>query len=183
MKKKLIELMKAAADRVRTRPSEQLTAGHVRLSVWALLIMLWAPVALVAAVLTIPSLAWAIAPAAAAAVDQPINVTFEQLVLAVLLSSCGGGTALLIRIDRELSQAKQRSVPHMLVFCASHMAGGWLAGALAFLMARSQDLDVWNGLIAVVVASFMGAKFLEMAAERLYTGKLPGGMAPPASGV
>lgn len=183
MKAKLTEFFAGLVDRLRTRPSEQLTAQHVRWVVWTILIMWYTPVVSFSVLMAIPSLALAAAPAAAHALDQPLNVSIEQLALAVLLSSCGGGTALLIRIDRELSQAKQRSVPHMLIFCASHMCGGWLAGALAFLLARAGDFDVWNGLILVLVASFTGAKFVEMVAERVYSSKLPPGMTPPASGV
>uniref|UniRef100_UPI0025F63590 hypothetical protein n=1 Tax=uncultured Xylophilus sp. TaxID=296832 RepID=UPI0025F63590 len=64
-------------------------------------------------------------------------------------------------------------LPRPLLFCAAHMLGSWLAGTLAFITAQQQVMDVWLGLGLVIVASFIGAKFVEGAAER-YLARVPG---------
>ncbi len=171
------EFFRAAMARFRTSTSDQLTAPYLRVAVWALIGLWWAPWLVFSGLMALPALALA-APDMAAAMASPLDVSLLLVGLALLLSSGSAGTALLIRIDRELSDAPARSLPRMLVFCLAHMFGGWLAGTLAFLIGQSSKLDVWAGLILVVVASFMGAKFIELIAERMF----PSNPSPPAGG-
>ncbi|ROR25169.1 hypothetical protein EC845_1209 [Comamonas sp. BIGb0124] len=175
MPSKFIDLVRVIKARMQTSPSEQLTAPKVRTAVWFVVGLLWGPWFLLGGLTAIPSLAWA-SPDLKQALESPLNVSLVLVALAILLSSLSAATALLIRLDRELSQAQHRTLPHMAILCAWHMAGGWCAGTVAFMTAQTAQMDVWTSLIGVVLASFSGAKFLEFMAERYMTGKFP----PPA---
>ena len=135
---------------------------------WALLVLMWAPVLALAA------------PVANTSLELVLQVSPALVVIAVMLSSLSGVTALVIRIDRELSAAPDKPLPRPWLFCGAHMLGSWLAGTLAFLLAQQQAMDVWLGLGLVIAASFIGAKFVEGVAERYLARILP--TAPPAQG-
>ena len=65
------------------------------------------------------------------------------------------------------------------LFVAAHMGGSWLAGVGALLLGKSNGWDVWTVLLSVLVASFGGAKILEMWAERWFANlPLPGEVKP-----
>jgi hypothetical protein len=53
------------------------------------------------------------------------------------------------------------------------MLGSWLAGTLAFIMTQQRQADVWVTLGLVLVASFLGAKFIEAIAEKYLARSLP----------
>ncbi|XXQ55608.1 hypothetical protein ACA040_004326 [Xenophilus aerolatus] len=149
--------------RLTTQPSQQLTAPKLRRIIWGLIAGMWLPWPAVAAVM-------------AATADDPLNIPPVLLLLALVISSLAGATALLMRIDRELSAAPDKPLPRPWLMCASHMAGSWLAGTLAFIVGRQGSLDVWTTLGLVLTASFIGAKFIESMAERYMPGRLnPGG--------
>ncbi|WP_295850943.1 hypothetical protein, partial [uncultured Xylophilus sp.] len=83
--------------RLSTSTSAQLTAPHLRTTLWLLLALLWLPVLAIAA------------PAAAGgSLDLAVRVSPALIAVSVLLSSLSGATALVIRIDRELSAAPDK---------------------------------------------------------------------------
>jgi hypothetical protein len=140
-----------------TTQSRALTARHLRAAVWVLLLTLWAPVALAVGALATPA-----APVVAVALE----VSPLLLLISAALSTLSGATALLLRIDRELTAAPDRPLPRPWLFCSAHMLGSWLAGVMAFIGSQRADLSGWEVLFAVLVASFVGARAIEMVAER-----------------
>lgn len=104
--------------------------------------------------------------------------------LAGLVSTLSGATALAWRINDLLLKedarlaaegGERRPFVRPLLFAFAHMGGSWMAGLLAFAMGRANDWDVWTLLAAVLLASFIGAKFVEAAAERwMAVVRLPG---------
>jgi hypothetical protein len=97
------------------------------------------------------------------------------LVLTAIISTLSGGTALAWRIndlmlkedERVAAQGgERRPFVRPWLFAGAHMGGSWMAGTLLFLFARAGDWGVWHTLAGVLIASFAGAKFIELAAER-----------------
>ena len=89
----------------------------------------------------------------------------------------------LVRINKKLVEAQAAEIPQAFVrpwlFVAAHMGGSWLAGVGALLLGKSNGWDVWTVLLSVLVASFGGAKILEMWAERWFANlPLPGEVKP-----
>jgi len=159
-------LRRAIAARCRTATSQQLTAPYLRIVIWAGLAILWAP--LVVILLAVPM------AARAAALVEGFQVPGLLLAVSMFLSTLAGITALLIRVERELSAAPDQPLPRPMLFCAAHMGGSWLAGLLAFIINQAQQFNVWYGLGLVIGASFAGAKFVEMWAERAVLSRSPG---------
>ncbi|MGQ2992783.1 hypothetical protein [Variovorax sp.] len=162
-------MMKELHDRFATQPSQQLTAPKLRRIIWGLIAAIWLPL------LALP----AFAAAAQADLADPLNIPPVLMVLALVISSLSGATALLMRIDRELSAAPDKPLLRPWLMCASHMAGAWLAGTLAFIVARQTSLDVWTTLGLVLTASFANAKFIESMLERFMPGRLNTGGSNP----
>ncbi|HEY8357052.1 MAG TPA: hypothetical protein VIL30_06280 [Ramlibacter sp.] len=109
-------------------------------------------------------------------IEKGASVSLLVVLLSMVLSTMSGATALLLRIDRELAAAAPGTpLARPWVFCSAHMLGAWMAGTLAFLMMQRAEVDVYSKLVAVLVASFLGAKFIEMVAER-FIGKTPAPM-------
>lgn len=158
-------MMRELHDRLTTKPSNQLTAPHLRRLIWCFIAFVWSPLALLPAVA-------AVLPAVGQAVADPLNTPPLLMVLAVVISTLAGATALLIRIDRELTAAPDKPLPRPWIMCASHMAGAWLAGVLAFIVCRQADTGVWWTLGYVLLASFASAKFLEISVERILPSRL-----------
>ena len=150
-------MMKEIKRRLQTRPSRQLSADHLRRLIWCGIVLVWAPFFAV--------------PAIAAVVPnndiiEQLNIPPVLMVLALIISTLAGVTALLMRIDRELSAAPNAPLPHPWIMSASHMTGAWLAGSLAFILSREYSFQVWNTLGFVLGASFGNAKFIESMLER-----------------
>lgn len=167
-------MMQKLKDRFTTKPSLQLTAPRLRRLIWYALALVWAPFA------AIPAIAAAVGPAATSALEDPLNIPPVLMALAMVISSLAGATALLMRIDRELSAAPDRPLPRPWIMSSSHMAGAWLAGVGAFIISRQWGLEVWATLGFVLSASFANAKFLEAMLERYLPWRGPG--APGAPG-
>lgn len=164
---KLSELRRAMSARLRTATSDQLTAPYLRLVIWAGIGLLWLPIVLLLA---------AISPAArAAGLAEGFQVPALLAGVSMILSTLAGITALLIRVERELSAAPDRPLPRPFLFCAAHMTGSWLAGILAFIVNQAQEMPPWWGLGIVIGASFAGAKAVEMWAEKFTIGRGPVG--------
>jgi hypothetical protein len=106
-----------------------------------------------------------------------LDVDPVLLVLSTIVSLLSGGTTLLIRVNNLLiAEAKKADevpgyVPRPLVrpwlFVSAHMAGSVLAGLAMFIITRQQSVGPWESLAGVLLASFIGATFLERMAEKL----------------
>lgn len=81
------------------------------------------------------------------------------------LSTLSGVTALTLRVDAELRRARSKNLHRPVLFVSSHMLGSWLAGVLAFALSEHSTLGPWAQIISVIIASFMGAKFVEKISE------------------
>ena len=95
------------------------------------------------------------------------------LIVVIALSTLAGATALVIRIDRELRDKPGVVFERPTLFAVAHMLGSWLAGTLAFILAESQNMNDWGELGFIITASFMGAKFIELVAEKYLIKTLP----------
>lgn len=154
-------------DRLTTRPSKQLTAPHLRRTIWSMLLLVWLPF------LAFPS--WAVVMGTASALEDPLNVPPVLLFVTMAISTLAGATALSIRIDRELSAAPDRPLPRPWSMSISHMLGAWTAGMAAFIVAQQGALSVWATLGMVLTGSFLNAKFLEWLTERYFPNRTGGG--------
>ncbi len=133
--------------------------NYLRLCLRALTVLLW-----------LPAVAWA---GTLITVDGLVSVPLSLVVISSMLSTMSGATALLIRIDKELQAAPDKPLPRPWLFCAAHMGGSWMAGTLGFIVSRHQGMDVWLAMGLVIAASFLGAKFIELVAERYLSRVLP----------
>ena len=143
-----------------------MTVKYLRLCLRMLLILLWAP-----------AVVWAGTVAGSTAASSLDSVPLSFVLISTMLSTGSGATALLLRIDKELQGNPGQPLPRPWLFCSAHMGGSWLAGTLGFILGRQQDMDVWLAMGLVIISSFLGAKFIEMVAER-WIGKV----LPPTSG-
>ena len=164
---KFAEMRRALAARIRTATSAQLTASYLRFVIWGGLAAIWLP--LVVLLFAIPM------AARAQGLAEGFQVPGLLLSVSMFLSTLAGITALLIRVERELSAAPDKPLPRPLLFCAAHMTGSWLAGILAFIVNQAQELNAWWGLGIVIGASFAGAKAVELWAEKFTIGRGPVG--------
>lgn len=136
-----------------------MTPQYISLVLKFLVLLLWCPTA-----------AWA----ATVTLNQTLSsINGGTLFLIWALSSLSGATALVWRVDKELRAAPGAKLPLPWLFASAHMLGSWLAGVLAFLICESQNMDDWFELGAIVCASFMGAKFIELVAEKYLARMLP----------
>lgn len=132
----------------------------------ALVLLMWAPAAAFAATL-----------AATGADASPLNVPAALIVATLLLSTLAGATTLAQRLVSELREHPDKPLVKPWLYCLAHMLGSWCAGTFFFLMAMSQQAGVWTLLGMVLIASFVGAKALELAAERYLPTAFPKGSA------
>lgn len=163
-------MMNEIHARLTTKPSQQLTAPKLRRLIWWLIAAIWVPL------FTLPAFAAVLARAGA---EDPLNIPPVLMLLALVISSLAGATALLMRIDRELSAAPDKPLLRPWLMCASHMTGAWLAGTLAFIVSRQGAFDVWTTLGFVLAASFANAKFIESMLEKFLPGRLGGPTGEP----
>lgn len=126
----------------------------IRVVRWMVLLM-WAPAAAFAAVL-----------ASTGADASPLNIPSALLVATLLLSTLAGATTLAQRLVSDLRADPPKPLVKPWLYCVSHMLGSWLSGAFFFLACMSQGTGVWTLLCTVLIASFLGAKALEAAAEK-----------------
>jgi hypothetical protein len=110
---------------------------------------------------------WPISVIAAAAIPtDPFGISGLQVLVMSIISTLSGLTALTIRIDSELKQNQMEKLPRPRLFITSHMLGSWLAGVLAFSLSQQGGVGVWGEIIAITVASFSGARFVESMSEK-----------------
>lgn len=129
----------------------------------ALVLLMWAPAAAFAATL-----------AATGADTSPLNVPAALIVASLLFSTLAGATTLALRLVSELRAADKPLVSPWL-YCLAHMLGSWCAGSFFFFVGMSSGAGVWTLLGTVLLASFAGAKALEVAAEKWLPTSLPKG--------
>lgn len=142
---------------------------YLRVCLRAMLWLLWTPALAVSIFLGLsPSIAVAGA-VIVITIDGGTSIPLSLIIINTFLASLSGGTALVLRIDKELGREPGKRLVRPWLFCAAHMLGSWLAGALAFLMCQGTAWDVWYRLGFVIIASFLGAKFIELVAEK-FTG-------------
>ena len=119
-----------------------------------LLVFMWAPTLAAAGVVT--------------AAQGSSSLTLDPVLLGIsaAITTLAGATSLAIRINTTLLADPDKPLVRPWLFCLAHMLGSWLAGCLGFIMGRAEAWDVWTSLLVVLVAAFMGAKFVEMMAEK-----------------
>lgn len=124
---------------------------------------------------------WPIAAGCSPLVANAAEITFGQgfaqipgiAWIAVLgLSTLAGVTALLLRISAQINEgpdgATAKPMKDARIFAAAHMCGSWLAGVVVFLLALH---GAWPDFLvgaAIILASFGGAKTLELLTERFF---------------
>lgn len=131
--------------------------GGIRL----LILLLWPTTLLAAPALqqsfdSVPGIAWLVASA---------------------LSTLGGVTALMYRLQMQLENPDYKPVKRLWVLVTSQMLCSWLAGAIFFLLGLHWEFPLFLLGASVAVASFGGAKSIESVASRFVT-KDP---APPSN--
>lgn len=122
--------------------------------------------------------------AAALTFDQAVaQITLRESLLLGVLMTLAGVTALLFRISSHVNAEMDEPAPmlpirNLPLLAAAHMCGSWLAGVIAYFAAA--HLDMPGLLVGVVVplASFGGAKTLELMYNRFIADRL----APPRAG-
>lgn len=139
-----------------------MTVKYLRLCLRMLLILLWTP-----------AVVWAGTVASSNLANGLDTVPLSFVLISTMLSTGSGATALLLRIDKELQGNPGQPLPRPWLFCSAHMGGSWLAGTLGFILGRQQNIDVWLAMGLVIISSFLGAKFIEMVAERWIGKVLP----------
>lgn len=137
---------------------------YLALTLRALVLVMWTP-----------AVAFAAALAATGAEASPLNVPPALAVATLLLSTLAGATTLAIRVLAELKANPEKPLVKPWLYCLAHMLGSWCAGAFFFIVAMSQQYGVWMLLAMVLLASFVGAKALEVAADRWLPTTLPKG--------
>lgn len=133
----------------------------------ALIVCMWAPAVAFAAVVA----------ATGGAEQSPLNVPAALLFATVVVSTLAGATTLAIRVVSEFKSDPGKPLVRPWLYCLAHMAGSWLSGTFFFLVAMDQNFGVWRLLATVLIASFVGAKALEMAADKWLPTTLPKGAA------
>lgn len=158
------------AARCRTTTSDQLTAPRLRWILWGSILLLWGPLILLLAVIPVA--------VRAQSVEAGFQVPVLLFGVSMFLSTLSGLTALLVRVERELSAAPDRPLLRPVLLVSVHMSGSWLAGILAFILNQANSWPAWPGLAFVVALSFVGAKGVEWYVEKVMPGiTRPGGAA------
>ncbi len=98
--------------------------------------------------------------------SDAINVPLLVVAVNLGFSTLAGATTLAIRINGQLLKDPDKPLPKPWLFCTAHMLGSWCAGSFFFMLAQHQHVGFWMGLGWVLLASFAGAKVLELAVER-----------------
>ena len=124
-----------------------------------------------------PSLA--MAAAVASNTNDFSSISWVLASVAMLLSTLSGITALLHRVERELRAQPDHPLMRPWLLSITHMTGSWTAGALAFIIGEAQDMNDWWELAGVIAASFMGATFIQAAAEKWLGARMPAAFDQP----
>ena len=115
---------------------------------------------------------WGGAAAAAGAIAlstspmPPLQLDPVLALLSCFTSSLAGATTLAIRVNNLLMGEASKPMVKPWLFALSHMLGSWLAGLAGFLVGRVNGWEPWNALLIVLLMSFVGAKGLELLAEK-----------------
>lgn len=136
-----------------------MTPHYLAQSLLALLFFLWTPTL---------ALAYSLSTT-----HHRIDVDPVLAVFSCVLATMAGATTLAIRLNGLTNEEPPRPLVKPWLFCFAHMMGSWLAGTVAFLLGRSQAMEVWASLLVVVLLSFGGAKVVEQMAEKYLAGSRP----------
>ncbi|MES2909844.1 MAG: hypothetical protein V4718_00560 [Pseudomonadota bacterium] len=128
---------------------------HITILIKLLAIFSWMPTAGLAAVV-----------AQLGPDSEFVNVTLLVVLVNLGFSTLAGATTLAIRINGQLLKNPEKPLPKPWLFCAAHMLGSWCAGSFFFMLGQHQHVGFWMCLGWVLLASFAGAKVLELAVER-----------------
>ena len=132
----------------------------LRHDLWTFVALLWLPVIATAAPLV-------------SSLELLAAVPVALIVVAAFVSTLFGVTSLAYRIDRALSAAPDKPLPHLWVTCVANMLGSWSAGCLGFFLSQGQDWNIWLGLACVSAMSFSGAKAVEAVSDKLLAKAVP----------
>jgi hypothetical protein len=89
--------------------------------------------------------------------------------VASALSTLGGVTALMYRLQMQLENPEYKPVNRLWALVVSQMLCSWLAGAIFFLLGLHWEFPLFLLGASVAVASFGGAKSIESVASWLVT--------------
>lgn len=119
------------------------------------------PLALLLVVKGIVYMLWPItAMAAGLTLAETVHTTpLLAWLLVILMSAMSGLTSLLNRIKDTMPE-------RLVMFCAGHMLGSVLSGVLAFAVCEMTEVPGWGQLVAVIVASYGGAEFVDRMSRR-----------------
>lgn len=107
-----------------------------------------------------------------------LQQSFESIpgiawLVASALSTLGGVTALMYRLQMQLEQPDPPRPVRLWVLVSSQMLCSWLAGSIFFLLGLHWEWPLFLLGASVAVASFGGAKSIESVANWLISSKLP----------
>ena len=128
---------------------------HITILIRLLAVFCWVPTTALAAVV-----------AQLGPESEFVNITLLVVLVNLGFSTLAGATTLAIRINGQLLKDPDKPLPKPWIFCAAHMGGSYSAGSFFFFVAQHQHVGFWMGLGWVLLASFGGAKLLEMAVEK-----------------
>lgn len=112
-----------------------------------------------------------VAVAAATVSEQQLEIDPVLALLTCFLSSLMGGTTLAMKLNNifngdVIGENSLKPPVALWIFVVSHMGGSWAGGAVGFILAKANGWGPWNVLMAVIIMSFLGAKGIEMLAEK-----------------
>lgn len=126
------------------------------------------------AIRVIVLLLWPASILAAPALQQSFDsVPGIAWLVTAALSTLGGVTALMYRLQMQLENPDYKPVKRFWVLVASQMLCSWLAGAIFFLLGLHWEWPLFLLGASVAAASFGGAKSIESVASWLISHKLP----------
>lgn len=117
-------------------------------------------------------LAWPPALFAAQTLEDALGgITGWTWFFLFMISTLSGVTALLWRLSSMVSGAEKPVNSHLHLVVLAQMTSSWLAGLLSFLLGSRFGLQPLEVCAAIIVASFLGSKFIDIVGEKWLTRK------------
>jgi hypothetical protein len=88
------------------------------------------------------------------------------LTIATAIATAAGITTLAMRVNMLLTQSPDQPLVRPWLFAVAHLGGSYLAAVAALLLASMQKFEADTALFGVLLLSFVGAKALEVMAEK-----------------
>lgn len=118
-------------------------------------------------------LAWPPALFAAQTLEDALGgITGWTWFILFMISTISGATALVWRLATMVAGVEKPVDSHLHLVVVGQMLSSWLAGLLAFFLGSRFGFQPLEVCAAIVVASFLGSKFIDMVGERWLTRKL-----------